>query len=44
LRSLLDAEVLQPGSVPGGWRRLCGVDRAGDPVPGDVPLPGDTPA
>ncbi len=32
LRSLLDAGVVRAGSVPGQWRRLCGVDRRGVPV------------
>jgi hypothetical protein len=32
LRSLLDAGVLRPGRVPGGWRRLCGVDAHGAPI------------
>jgi hypothetical protein len=44
LRALLDAGVVQPGSVPRGWRRLCGVDRNGDALAGDVPLPGEAPA
>jgi len=44
LRALLDAEALQPGRVPPGWRRLCGVDRNGDAIPGDVPLPGEVDA
>jgi len=44
LRALLDAEVLRPGRVPRGWRRLCGVDRNGDAIPGDVSLPGEATA
>ena len=40
LATLLDAGVLRRGRIPRGWRRLCGVDRRGEPVPGDVPLPG----
>jgi hypothetical protein len=35
LRALLDAGVLRAGTVPAGWRRLCGVDRHGRPH--DVP-------
>jgi hypothetical protein len=40
LRALLDADVLRRGRIPRGWRRLCGVDRNGDPIPDDAPLPG----
>jgi len=40
LRTLLDAGVFRPGRVPRGWRKLCGVDRHGEPIPGDVALPG----
>ena len=32
LRALLDAEVFGVGRVPKGWRSLCGVDAAGQPV------------
>ncbi|MGH2686535.1 MAG: diiron oxygenase, partial [Actinomycetota bacterium] len=32
VRALLDANVLKPGQVPTPWRRLCGVDAAGQPV------------
>jgi hypothetical protein len=32
LRALVDAKALVPGRIPSGWRRLCGVDRAGEPV------------
>lgn len=32
LRALLEAGVLGRGSVPRGWRRLCGVDRHGAPI------------
>jgi P-aminobenzoate N-oxygenase AurF len=39
LDDLLAAGVLQRGRVPRGWRRLCGVDRGGEPVGNDVPLP-----
>lgn len=39
LRTLIDAGVLQAGRVPRGWRKLCGVDRRGEPVGVDVPLP-----
>jgi P-aminobenzoate N-oxygenase AurF len=42
LRALLDADVLRAGRVPRGWQRLCGVDRNGEEVPGDVPLPGES--
>ena len=41
LKALLDAGVFKPGRVPRGWRKLCGVDRHGEPIPGDVPLPGE---
>lgn len=40
LDALVDAGAIEPGRVPRAWRELCGVDRAGRPVPGDVPLPG----
>jgi hypothetical protein len=33
LRALLDAEVLKPGRIPRGWRRLADVDRRGAPLP-----------
>jgi hypothetical protein len=39
LRALLDVGVLRRGRIPRGWRTLCGVDRHGEPIPGDVPLP-----
>jgi hypothetical protein len=39
LRTLLDAGVLKPGRVPRGWRKLCGVDRSGDPVGPGLELP-----
>lgn len=32
LKSVMAAGALRAGRVPAGWRRLCGVDRAGDPV------------
>jgi hypothetical protein len=32
LRALLDAGVFRAGRIPRGWRRLCGVDRAGQPA------------
>lgn len=32
LRALLDAGVIEAGRVNGRWRRLCGVDRNGDPI------------
>jgi predicted metal-dependent hydrolase len=38
LGALLDAGVLRRGRIPRGWRRLCGVDRMGEAIPGDVPL------
>jgi P-aminobenzoate N-oxygenase AurF len=41
LKALLDAGVMRTGRVPRGWRRLCGVDREGEPIPGDAPLPGE---
>jgi hypothetical protein len=39
LGALVDAGVLEEGRIPRGWRSLCGVDRAGNPVGVDVPLP-----
>lgn len=30
LKALVEAGAVNPRSVPGGWRRLCGVDRAPD--------------
>lgn len=44
LRALLDAGVLRRGRIPRGWRRLCGVDRQGDAVSDDGPLPGEAAA
>jgi len=41
LKALLDAGILKPGRIPRGWRNLCGVDRHGEPIPGDLPLPGE---
>ncbi|MGI8794123.1 MAG: diiron oxygenase [Acidimicrobiales bacterium] len=32
VRTLIDGGVLRAGHVPPGWRRLCGIDRHGDPV------------
>ena len=32
LNALIDAEVLKPGRIPKGWRRLCGVDAQGQPT------------
>ncbi|GIU89376.1 MAG: hypothetical protein KatS3mg010_0475 [Acidimicrobiia bacterium] len=32
--------ALSRGRIPRAWRSLCGVDRHGDPLPGDPPLPG----
>lgn len=40
LRTLLDADVLKAGRVPRAWQKLCGVDRNGEPVGIDLPLPG----
>jgi hypothetical protein len=40
LDALVDAGAIRRGRVPRAWRDLCGVDRHGRPVPGDVPLPG----
>jgi len=39
LDGLLQAGVLRRGRVPRGWRRLCGVDRHGEPTGVDAPLP-----
>lgn len=39
VEALLAAGVLRRGRVPRGWRKLCGVDRDGEPVGTDVPLP-----
>lgn len=39
LRALLDTGVLRRGRIPRGWRKLCGVDRHGEPVGVDVALP-----
>jgi hypothetical protein len=39
LRTLLATGVFTPGRVPRGWRRLCSVDRYGEPVGPDLPLP-----
>jgi hypothetical protein len=39
LAAMLDAGVFERGHVPRAWRRLCGVDRHGEPVGADVPLP-----
>lgn len=32
LKALLDAGVLKPGHIPPGWRRVCHVDRYGEPL------------
>jgi hypothetical protein len=32
LRAMVDAGVLKAGRIPRAWRRLCGVDRQGQPV------------
>lgn len=39
LRTLLDTGVFRPGRVSRGWRKLCGVDRFGEPVGPEVSLP-----
>jgi hypothetical protein len=39
VRTLLDTGVFERGHVPRGWRRLCGVDRFGEPVGPEVALP-----
>ncbi len=39
LAAMLDAGVFERGRIPRAWRRLCGVDRHGEPVGTDVPLP-----
>jgi predicted metal-dependent hydrolase len=33
LAALLDAGAFRRGRIPRGWRKLCGVDRHGDPLP-----------
>lgn len=40
LDALVSAGVIEAGRVPKAWQKLCGVDRHGDPRPGDVPVPG----
>ncbi len=40
LATLLSTGVIDAGRVPRPWQHLCGVDRHGDPRPGDVPVPG----
>jgi hypothetical protein len=42
LDALLQAGVLRRGRVPRAWRRVCGVDRHGEPVGVDAPLPAAT--
>jgi hypothetical protein len=37
LQALVDAEVVRPGRIPGGWRRLCAVDAEGRALP-DAPV------
>jgi hypothetical protein len=32
LAALVDGGCFRPGSIPGRWRRLCGVDRSGEPA------------
>ena len=32
LRALVEAGVLRAGRIPRPWQRLCGVDRAGEPI------------
>jgi predicted metal-dependent hydrolase len=39
LTAMLDAGVFERGKIPRGWRKLCGVDRHGEPVGTDVALP-----
>jgi predicted metal-dependent hydrolase len=39
LRTLLDTGVFKLGRVPRGWRKLCGVDRFGEPVGPELSLP-----
>ncbi len=39
LRTLLDTGVFKQGRVPRGWRKLCGVDRFGEPVGPELSLP-----
>jgi hypothetical protein len=39
VRTLLDAGVFERGRVPRGWRKLCGVDRFGEPVGPPLSLP-----
>jgi predicted metal-dependent hydrolase len=39
LRTLLDTGVFKRGRVPRGWRKLCGVDRFGEPVGPELSLP-----
>jgi hypothetical protein len=44
LKAVLDAGIFKRGRIPRGWRKLCGVDRHGEPIPGDLPLPGEAAA
>jgi para-aminobenzoate N-oxygenase AurF len=39
LKALLDAGVFRRGRVPRGWQKLCGVNRQGEAVGVDAPLP-----
>jgi hypothetical protein len=39
LKALIDSAVLRRGRIPRGWRKLCGVDKHGEPVGTDHPLP-----
>ncbi len=32
LKAVIDAGVLKRGRIPSGWRRICGVDKQGNPV------------
>lgn len=34
LKALVDGGVFKAGSIPKGWRKLCGVDANGTPLPG----------
>ncbi len=37
---LVSTGVIEAGRVPKPWQELCGIDRHGNPRPGDVPVPG----
>jgi hypothetical protein len=38
LKALVDGGVFAKGSIPKGWRKLCGVDANGTPLPGTPTL------